>query len=234
VGPQPWRAVSGVRLVTLHLAASDPLTVPTWITAITTAILAIGAAFTAVFAYLAFRKQSEEVKEQSEMLRVQSGQLDAQRDQLYEQQKINVKQTGVLELQARELRESLDARKREAAERRRAQASKVFIWEERTLGPTTITQTPGATGQDWWVTAHVSNTSDQPVYDLEFRWQQGAALSGQPDHIAQLLPGAEVQKARIAPLGAEVIHFGAVLRFRDAAGVNWLRRPDGELSEWDG
>ena len=71
------------------------------------------------------------------MLKIQSGQLD-------EQRKLTNLQTPVLELQAAELRESLDERKREAEQRerdakqrerdakqrRRAQASQVFMWEE--------------------------------------------------------------------------------------------------------
>jgi hypothetical protein len=39
----------------------DPLTVPTWLTAIFTRVLAIGAIVTAIFAIRAFRKQSTEV-----------------------------------------------------------------------------------------------------------------------------------------------------------------------------
>jgi hypothetical protein len=44
------------------LAASDPLTLPTWLTAVFTGVLAVGAIVTAVFAILAFRKQSTEVR----------------------------------------------------------------------------------------------------------------------------------------------------------------------------
>ncbi len=42
-------------------ASSDPLTAPTWLTAALTGVLAAGAIVTAVFAYLAFRKQAAEV-----------------------------------------------------------------------------------------------------------------------------------------------------------------------------
>ena len=76
---------------------------------------------TAIYAIRAFRKQPEEVSDQAEMLRVQAGQLG-------EQRKVNAEQIRVLGLQAAELRESLEERQREAAERRRAQASRVFIW----------------------------------------------------------------------------------------------------------
>lgn len=85
----------------------------TAVTAIATVVLAVGAVITAIFAIRAFRKQSAE-------LRVLQQQADDQR-------KVNEKQTPVLELQARELAESLDERKRQAEEQRRAQAESVDL-----------------------------------------------------------------------------------------------------------
>jgi hypothetical protein len=76
--------------------------VPGWITAIATAGLLIGAIITAVYAVRAFGKQSQ---------------------QLEEKRPVNA-------LQAEDLRESLKEREREAAERCRVQASRVFIWQE--------------------------------------------------------------------------------------------------------
>ena len=70
-----------------------------WITAIATAILAAFAIITAIYAVRAFREQSQEVSDEAEMLCIQS-------DQFAEQRKINERQTGVLALQAAELRES--------------------------------------------------------------------------------------------------------------------------------
>ena len=66
--------------------------VPTWITAVATVGLLIGAIFTAMYAIKAFGKQSE---------------------QLAEQREINEKQTKVLKLQATELDESIKERKQE-------------------------------------------------------------------------------------------------------------------------
>jgi hypothetical protein len=40
----------------------DPLTLPTWLIAIFTGVLAVGAVVTAVFAILAFRKQSDQLQ----------------------------------------------------------------------------------------------------------------------------------------------------------------------------
>jgi hypothetical protein len=90
--------------------------IPTWITAIATVGLLIGAAFTAVYAAKAFREQTR---------------------QLEEQRNVNAKQTTVLELQATELRASLAERQREAVQLKRAQASKVDI--ETEVGPETVT-----------------------------------------------------------------------------------------------
>jgi uncharacterized membrane protein YhiD involved in acid resistance len=97
--------------------------VPGWITAAGTALLAIFAILTTIYAVRAFRRQSQEVSAQASMLQVQS-------EQLSEQRKINAEQTKVLGLQATELRESLESRELDRAERRRAQASRVFIWTE--------------------------------------------------------------------------------------------------------
>jgi hypothetical protein len=76
--------------------------VPAWITAIATAGLLAGAYFTARYARKAFLGQEE---------------------QLAEQRGINEKQTEVLDVQAAELRESTEERKREREARHRAQAA---------------------------------------------------------------------------------------------------------------
>jgi hypothetical protein len=76
--------------------------IPAWIGAIATIGLLIGAIYTARYAIKAFGTQSE---------------------QLEEQRKINTEQTAVLKLRAKELRESID-------ERRRAQVSRIVISAE--------------------------------------------------------------------------------------------------------
>ena len=86
-----------------------------WITAWATAVLAVFAIVTAVLAYRAFRKQSQEVRDQAKLLKVQSEQLD-------EQRKINV-------IQAEDLRESLKERERLRYIVEREQADAVlFEW----------------------------------------------------------------------------------------------------------
>ena len=221
----------------------------TQITAIATSVLAFFAVVTAVFAYLAFRGQSAEVtsleqqaKSQAKLLKIQSDQLDAQHDQLYEQQKLNIKQTEVLGLQLQELQATLAERKREAEGQRRAQASKVFLWEED-LNRNPLLQPgmsegrlPGETYTGIFAAAHVVNSSDQPIYNAELRWRRGSSSWGEPnpEPLSTIMPGKEVTRVRQFPRDTNMTVSGAVLTFRDAAGVTWLRRRDGELMEWDG
>jgi uncharacterized membrane-anchored protein YhcB (DUF1043 family) len=109
-------------------AASDPLSLPTWLTAIFTGVLAVGAIITAVFAILAFRKQSDELVVVQRQASDSSEQLKLQRSQMTDQQAVNEEQVKVLKLQAQELAESIAQRKTAADGARRAQAAKVTAW----------------------------------------------------------------------------------------------------------
>ena len=194
----------------------------TQFSAVATAILAFFAIVTGVFALLAFRKQSEEVRaieqqvkdaqelsrQQADLLKVQSGQLELQREQLADQR----------------------------WERRRTQASRVFIWTE--IGPDPRrTDEQIEKGVPWreGVTAHISNTSAQPVHELTIDWHRGTAPWGKPDNVLVLMPGEQEDFTRIfpedLPLAVDLNLFGAVVRFRDAAGVHWLLRASGQLDE---
>jgi hypothetical protein len=77
------------------------------------------------------------------------------------------------------------------------------------------------------------NSSDQPVYDVEFYWRRGSASHGEPnpEPLGILMPGEREEKSRDFPSETNMAVSGAILRFRDAAGVRWIRRPDGGLSE---
>src|ERR1017187_1558655 len=102
----------------------------TQITAVATAVLALFAIVTAVFAFLAFGKQSQEV--------------------------------GLL----------LEQATREAEDRRKAQAAKVFV-------------AIGGLTPDMAELVRLVNSSDQPIYDLAASWTDGAELPGLP----HLMPG---------------------------------------------
>jgi hypothetical protein len=191
------------------------------ITAIATAVLAVFAIVTAVFAILAFRKQSKEVSDQASMLEIQSLQLA-------EQQKVNAEQIRVLTLQATELGESLAERKREAVERRNAQASQVHIalklvGKGREGGPD--------------IEATVVNASErqQPIYDVKLYWHCGREGYGtpNPELLETLLNWRDESRSREFPRGADPDDCGAVLAFRDALGVNWIKTPDGGLMHAD-
>ena len=137
------------------------------ITAIATAMLAVFAIVTAWYARRAFLKQSQEVSDQAAMLRLQSEQLD-------EQRKLNKEETRVLALQAEELRESLAERKREAVERRNAQAAQVHIALE--MGDTS----PGG-GPAVEATVVNANERQQPIYDVKLYWHLGPDTYGTPN-----------------------------------------------------
>ena len=83
------------------------------------------------------------------------------------------------------------------------------------------------------MTVRVKNTSDQPVYDVEFYWRRGSAGHGEPnpEPLGILMPGEREEKSRDFPSATNMAASGAILRFRDAAGVRWIRRPDGGLIE---
>ncbi len=204
-----------------------PLTVPVWIIAIATVIMAISVAIATVVICRVLAARSSRQQEFGSQL----GEL--------------------LRVHARDLRHSVD-------ERRRAQACRVFIELDRASplaggGRAEISLSP------WQVTATVHNASDQPVYDLYVIWQHGNIRIGKPDRAARLLPGAAVCFERDADSGAgrgprpdaaensagpgdlraltkarAVIDPAAVtafLTFRDTAGTRWTVREDGTLSD---
>jgi hypothetical protein len=212
----------------------------TQVTAVATAVLAFFAVVAAVFAGLAFRKQSTEVTTLQRQAQDQSEQLGLQRTQFDEQRKINEKQTGVLELQAQELRESLGERKREAEERRQGQAAKIAAW----LAHAEASDPVLAAMVGWG--AYVRNASDLPVFDVKVCFHY---VSEEPDHSswAPHLLGGPVDKIRVIPpqddrfagMPKEVQDVAqprlddsncvVSIEFTDAAGNKWERDPRGAL-----
>jgi hypothetical protein len=145
------------------------------ITAIATGVLAAFAIITAVFAFLAFlayRKQTQEV--------------------------------DVL----------LDQHDRDVAERRIAQAARVF-----TVVPSDPVET---------VTPSAKNAIDLPVFDVQFWYSQPGGASG-PDDLGRIMPGDMAGTSQSFSPDDAVAR--TILTFRDAAGVSWIRMPDGALEE---
>jgi hypothetical protein len=224
------------------------LLVATQITAIATAVLAVGAIVTAVFAFLAFRAQAAEVgilsrqledqqaltRHEAKVLEVQSRQLELQASQFEEQSKVNVAQAEVFDLQAQDLQASLDERKREALERRQVQAALVFV--SQVGRPNIVRAGERPPPMPRAVVAHVQNTSDQPVYEVEVAWHLGSEPYGEPnpESLGTAPPHTHLEAEREFPVDTDPRMIGVALRFRDAAGIRWQRRPDGELTELTG
>jgi len=173
-----------------------PLTMPAWIAAIAALVAAIGVLTAAWLARAAFTAQRE----------------------------LTARLTDTLEVQARELRQSLD-------ERRRAQACHVFIELDR-IGP----EPAEPDSPPSRVSATVHNASSQPIYDLYVIWQLGTIRMGRPDPAPRLLPGKQVYFERYpepSSNGAapDATTLTAFLTFRDAFGTRWTVREDGTLSD---
>ncbi len=227
----------------------------TQLTAVATAVLAVFAIVTAWYARRAFLEQSQEVsaieqqvkdqqevtRQQARMIEVQSGQLEVQHQQFDEQRQVNARQAEVLKLQAEELRESLAERKREAGERRRAQASRVFIWQEYREGNPALHADPPdyiahlgplPRGESRpLMVGHVKNASDQPVYGLVVTWTYDADFRQESERQKPLMPGGEDRQILLMRPGEDSSRFSAVASFRDAAGMRWRSRPDGQFGE---
>lgn len=221
-----------------------PLTLPTWIAAIATVVLAVGAIITSIFAIRAFGKQTQELdvirqqakdqqaltEQQAELLKLQGGQLDLQRQQLDDQRGANARQADVLELQAKELQESIAERLRDRDERHRDQAARLFTWVEITYGQ-----------PDQLYRVHVKNASDRPVYNLTvtlhgLRGAVPASLSFEPDaSVSSLMPGDEIALPSDGPVpwDAATGPGGVWSRawFHDAAEVRWTVTSRGEIAE---
>jgi hypothetical protein len=121
--------------------------------------------------------------------------------------------------QSVEVSKLLEERKREAAERRRAQASMVFVWHVRS----TIQQI-GQPAVDR-VTMHLRNTSDQPIYDVRFSWpglDGGLTIRDQP-----LMPDDEDADFRVAEVDAPTP--ACAVLFHDRNDVWWRVHTGGKL-----
>lgn len=143
--------------------------------------------------------------------------------------------------QAREVAILVEEHERDVAERRKAQASKVFIWTETTDEPL-IDGIQRQITPAFAIIAHLKNTSQQPVYDIHIVWRLRNEAWDQPDFIGPvLLPGDQADRFRIInpnyPGHENRALFGAVAHLRDAVGWHWRANPDGPPTdieeEWE-
>jgi hypothetical protein len=130
----------------------------------------------------------------------------------------------VLGLQADELRESVEQRKREAGERRRAQAAMIFL-NRRPGAGRPIEFGPVAKKSPPVDLVTVVNSSSRPFYDAVLHWTATSLQDSPGSHrFGTIMPDA-TEKHEV-PASAD-----ASLWFRDAAGVKWVLKTDGRLSE---
>lgn len=102
---------------------------------------------------------------------------------------------------------------RDADERRKAQAARIFIGAPN--------DPAGA------VSPYIRNASDFPIYEARI-WYTSPGVKPEPDTTGPVMPG-EARNGNRAFADAESALRGTVLTFRDAAGEGWMRSPDGRL-----
>jgi hypothetical protein len=190
----------------------------TWVTAVATVLLAVGAAITATFAYQALQRQSAEVK--------------AIEQQVSDQKDLAASQAEMLKLQGGELKRAAAERNREALERRRVQAVQVYVWQAPVHA-----EVDGHAIPEMTMEVYFRNTSQQPVYHLRVKWHVVTSdirkVTYSTYYQPILMPGAEDRDrppVSTADL-AEPDDATAVVTFRDRAGVWWRSTPDGDLEE---
>jgi hypothetical protein len=121
--------------------------------------------------------------------------------------------------QAQEVGLLLEQNKRDAEERRRAQAAQVF------------TGTPQRTREDTGLRPYVMNASDSPVYDARL-WRADSDGLPEPDDLGVIMPRENISSDRGPIYGTrDTALWDAILTFTDAAGYRWIRMPDGALTE---
>jgi hypothetical protein len=137
--------------------------------------------------------------------------------------------------QSREVAILAEENERQALERRRSQASQVFVLAE----PDIREGEPISS-----IEVTVKNTSRQPIYDLNLLWRDetGEWIElGDPVDLRVLLPddqhkwgtGIEPSLPIQSFLGDPYL-IGAAIIFRDAAGVHWRLDSDGQLDQEPG
>ena len=202
--------------------------VPTWLLVLV-GFLAFAAAI------LAYRKQSQEVRDQAKQLRLQG-------QQLADQERVNDEQVRLMVLQEHELRASRDGREREAGERREAQARQVAAW----FGSRNLLS---AHRLAWG--AFIRNASLLPVFDVRVSFYfvqelgpnrvDSRGLSwypvdrGGPIEPIRVVPPDERKFVEIPQSTREMIDqcneqtYVVAIHFTDAAGIRWVRDGRGEL-----
>jgi hypothetical protein len=130
------------------------------------------------------------------------------------------RQTLEVREQTRLLQEQAD---RDIGQRRRAQATQVFVWMEM--------RPYDGNHEDMRWAACIKNASGQPVYDIELGIGLGIGL-GSDRSLPVLMPGKDYE---LAGFGTDFADGRQIwITFRDSAGVRWRATSDGQLTELQG
>jgi hypothetical protein len=148
----------------------------TQLTAVATAVLAAFAIVTAVFAILAFRKQSREVSDQAEMLQVQSSRLELQERQFEEQRKINQKRDELFDKQLRESEQRTMIIERQQAE--------MIDLEPRSISREVPGLDPAADDTAW--VADIANRSPRPIRNVAGRIEPAPGVALQEPSLSDV------------------------------------------------
>jgi hypothetical protein len=110
---------------------------------------------------------------------------------------------------------------RDTDERRKAQTSRVF--------PAVVGDKPQPPRL---IHPYAHNASDLPIYDTQIWYAEpGVGISG-PENVGMIMPDGAATAGKVFVFGDALKTI--TLTFRDAAGVLWVRLPDGYLTEQAG
>lgn len=118
--------------------------------------------------------------------------------------------------QSREVGLLLEQNQRDTDERRRAQAARVFLGAPHTPG--------------FPLSPYVRNASEFPIYDARIRYGTPDGGLSDPEYLGTVMPGDTTSAEHRFSDADEALKYTA-LTFRDAAGIRWIRWPDGALWE---
>jgi|SRR5215813_6642455 len=137
--------------------------------------------------------------------------------------------------QSTEVRAQQEEFTRQAKERQRAQASRIYITMRSPTGRDANPASPGGDAaepaQPPFAIATVHNTGQRPVYDLRIHWValNPVRQAGTEDRLDTLGPGERAEAKRAVPDTVKPHELGPVAYFLDAAGVRWTLFPGGHL-----
>jgi hypothetical protein len=118
--------------------------------------------------------------------------------------------------QSKEVGLLLEENERETAERRRAQAERIFIGAPRTPGRK--------------VSPYAMNASDLPIFGVQLWYPEPAGLPD-PEDLGVILPDQQVGAGAREFDDADDALTRTILTFRDAASRSWVRLPGGDLKK---